>query len=143
MSKIHVGQTLDLRLDTGLSNLATAQLLEIHYRKPNQATGNINLLAVKELFGSATLQGDATLLIEVIRQRYASATLDGEAGMQLLASAIYQSTMQLTAAGLLNVSATSYIAALIEQLRLMSGITLRYSAPSIITLQLTLQSKIK
>ncbi|KAF0200645.1 MAG: hypothetical protein FD170_3394 [Bacteroidetes bacterium] len=41
MSKIHVGQTLDLRLDTGLSNLATAQLLEIHYRKPNQATGKI------------------------------------------------------------------------------------------------------
>lgn len=41
MSKIHVGQTLDLRLDTGLTTLATAETIEIHYRKPNQATGKI------------------------------------------------------------------------------------------------------
>ncbi|KAF0200644.1 MAG: hypothetical protein FD170_3393 [Bacteroidetes bacterium] len=136
------------RRNASLVAIAIAQLQVTALRKlfgqaAITATGNINLLAVKELFGSATLQGDATLLIEVIRQRYTTATLDGEAGMQLLASAIYQSTIQLTAAGLLNVSATSYIAALIEQLRLMSGITLSYSAPSIITLQLTLQSKIK
>jgi hypothetical protein len=136
------------RRNAAIAALATAQLQITALRQLfGQAAitgiGNINLQVVKKLFGNATLQGDATLLIEVIRQRYSAASLQGEAGMQLLASAIYHSTMQLTATGLVTISATRYIAALIEQLTLMSGITLSYSAPSQITLQLTLQSKIK
>lgn len=136
------------RRNAAIAAFATAQLQitalrQLFGQAAITATGNINLQAVKKLFGNATLQGDATLLIEVIRQRYSAASLQGEAGMQLLASAIYQSTMQLTATGLVTISATRYIAALIEQLTLMSGITLSYSAPSQITLQLTLQSKIK